>query len=343
MSAAPRVGLVLGAGGVVGQAFHAGVLAAIEADLGWDPRDAEIVVGTSAGSVTGTLLRFDVPAMDLAAWAVDAPLSAAARPVLDPLAGGATTLPPLRVRRLLGRWWRPPSRALLAATAVRPWTMRPTVLRASMVPPGDVVLTDPAPGLAGLGDAPVPDGLLVCATRVQDGRRVVLGERADAGASLAEAISASCAIPGYFAPVEVGGDWLVDGGVHSPTNADLLVDEPLDLVVIVSPMSAAPGHARGADALHRWSLHRRLHRERRRLEAAGIPVVSFEPRSDSLRAMGLDLMATDRSDRVVRHALLDAGHLMEQGSASRRLAVLGGRADARQGRLETAAAAADRG
>ena len=48
-----RVGLVLGAGGIVGQAYHAGVLAAIELDLGWDPREADVIVGTSAGSVVG--------------------------------------------------------------------------------------------------------------------------------------------------------------------------------------------------------------------------------------------------------------------------------------------------
>ena len=39
------VALVLGAGGLVGQAYHAGVLAALEAELGWDPRQADLIVG----------------------------------------------------------------------------------------------------------------------------------------------------------------------------------------------------------------------------------------------------------------------------------------------------------
>jgi NTE family protein len=60
-----RVGLVLGAGGVVGQAYHAGVLAALEHDLRWDPRSAGIIVGTSAGSITASLLRGGVRAGDL--------------------------------------------------------------------------------------------------------------------------------------------------------------------------------------------------------------------------------------------------------------------------------------
>jgi len=68
----PRVGLVLGGGGVAGAAYHAGALAAIEYDLGWDPQTADIVVGTSAGSPTGALLRLGVAASDLAALTVGA-------------------------------------------------------------------------------------------------------------------------------------------------------------------------------------------------------------------------------------------------------------------------------
>ena len=52
-----RVGLVLGGGGVVGQAYHAGVLAVLEHDFGFDARTADMIVGTSAGSITGTPLR----------------------------------------------------------------------------------------------------------------------------------------------------------------------------------------------------------------------------------------------------------------------------------------------
>src|SRR5450755_4572197 len=73
----PTVGLVLGAGGVVGQAYQAGVLAGLERQAGWDPRDAELIVGTSAGSVTGAALRVGVPATDLAAMAVGRPLARA--------------------------------------------------------------------------------------------------------------------------------------------------------------------------------------------------------------------------------------------------------------------------
>jgi len=77
-----RIGLVLGGGGLVGQAYHAGVLAALEHDLHWDPRDADTIVGTSAGALTGVLLRSGVPASELAAWLVEAEVSARTRSLL---------------------------------------------------------------------------------------------------------------------------------------------------------------------------------------------------------------------------------------------------------------------
>jgi len=58
-------------------AFHAGMLAALAEVTGWDPREAEVVVGTSAGSVVGALLRAGMSAEDHYARLTGAPLSAA--------------------------------------------------------------------------------------------------------------------------------------------------------------------------------------------------------------------------------------------------------------------------
>src|SRR3954471_4566336 len=52
-----KVGLVLGAGGMVGVAYHAGVLHALHEVGGFHANDADLVVGTSAGSVAGAYLR----------------------------------------------------------------------------------------------------------------------------------------------------------------------------------------------------------------------------------------------------------------------------------------------
>src|SRR5436305_14535293 len=69
-----RVGLVLGAGGPVGHAFHSGVLAAL-AEGGWDARDAAVIVGTSIGAVTGAFLRAGISPADLYARATGRPMS----------------------------------------------------------------------------------------------------------------------------------------------------------------------------------------------------------------------------------------------------------------------------
>ncbi|HEX9993537.1 MAG TPA: patatin-like phospholipase family protein [Acidimicrobiales bacterium] len=326
-----RVGLVLGAGGVVGQAYHAGVLAALAHDLGWDPRTADVIVGSSAGSVTGSLLRLGVPAEDLARWAVEAPLSVETSLLLARIGG------PPRDQRFPGfgprewlRPWRPPSPALLARLARRPWAFRPSVVAATMLPRGWVDISDRTGALGDLAGPAWPDGLWVCAARCDDGGRVVFGRPGSPPATLGAAVAASCAIPGWFRTVRIGGVDHFDGGVHSPTSADVLRDEQLDVVVVVSPMSAAGGVARTADGALRWAAHRRLEREVRCLRDRGTAVVRIEPGRRALEAMGVNAMATDRSAAVVQAAFLDAGRYAATPAIADRLAPLAERAARRR-------------
>ena len=300
--AKPSIGLVLGAGGVVGQAYQAGVLAALEREAGWDARQAALVVGTSAGSVTGAALRVGVPATDLAASLYGVPTSRRGGAILQRiLPGDAEPLPTPSVRSLL-RPWTLPSPALLTRAARRPLAFRPEVAAVTLMPRGQVDITERARGLdEHIGDR-WPEGLRICAVRRSDGARVVFGRPGAPPTRLAPAVLASCAIPGYFRPVTIEGAEYLDGGVHSVTNADVLRSEGLDLVVIVSSMSAAQGNANGADGLLRRTVHRRMEREIARLEEAGTVVVSLEPGTDSRRAMGLRAMAEDRSPRVIEAA-----------------------------------------
>ncbi len=316
-----RVGLVLGAGGLVGQAYHAGALAALEHDLGWDPRTADVIVGSSAGSLTGTALRLGVPAMDLAAWAVEAPLSPEGAPVLDAFGSEPPELPPFDARSLLRRW-RLPAAALVARTARRPWAFRPAVAALTLLPAGRVDITEHADVLDDVIPDEWPEGLWICAARRNDGGRVVFGREGSPSAPLARAVAASCAIPGYFAPVRIDGVAYFDGGVHSPTNADVLCRSELDLVVVVSPMSAAHGRARTPDAPMRWSSHNRLEREVKRLRSVGTEVVRIEPGRRALAAMGVNAMADDRAERVVQAAFLETGRHISKGRAAARLAAL---------------------
>jgi NTE family protein len=297
----PSIGLVLGAGGVVGQAYQAGVLAALEREIGWDARTATTIVGTSAGSVTGTALRVGVPATDLAASLYGVPTSRRGGALLRRILPDDTPLPSPSVRSIL-RPWNLPSPALVVRAARRPLAFRADVAVSTLIPRGRLDISERARGLDELVGDRWPDGLRICAVRRSDGHRVVFGRPASPPARLAHAVLASCAIPGYFRPVRIEGSDYIDGGVHSVTNADVLRTERLDLVVIISSMSAAHGNANGADGWIRRSVHRRTEREVARLQRAGIPVIALEPDVDARRAMGLRAMAEDRSPRVIEAA-----------------------------------------
>jgi NTE family protein len=313
-----RVGLVLGAGGTVGQAYHAGVLAALEHDLGWDPRTADVIVGTSAGSVTGSLLRTGVPAHDLAAWSVKAPLSKESRDVREWLTKARPTFPEMTLDFWRQGWRKPPA-ALLRRIVQKPWALRPLVIAASMMPVGEVDLLSHVTKLDDASPDGWPEGLWICATQRDDGRTVVFGQEGAPRAALSEAVAASCAIPGYFSPIALDGEEYVDGGVRSPSNADMLVEEDVDLVIVVSPMSAAGGLGPTWDTGIRYAVHRRLEREIIALREAGKTVVRIEPSRDALEAMGMNMMAQDRADGVVQAAFCETGRYTAQRRIARRL------------------------
>ena len=316
----PSIGLVLGAGGVVGQAYQAGVLAALEREIGWDPRLATIIVGTSAGSVTGAALRVGVPATDLAASLYGVPTSRRGGAILRRILPADTGPLPTPDFRTILRPWNLPSPALLVRAARRPLAFRADVAVSTLIPRGQLDISERARGLDELIGDHWPEGLRICAVRRSDGARVVFGRTGSPPARLAPAVLASCAIPGYFQPVDIEGTEYIDGGVHSVTNADVLRNEGLDLVVIVSSMSAAHGSANGADGWLRRTVHKRMEREVARLEMAGTAVITLEPGTDARRVMGLRAMAEDRSPRVIEAAYEET---RQQALATPFLATLG--------------------
>jgi NTE family protein len=298
---APAIGLVLGGGGLVGQAFHAGALAALEHDTGWDPRSAEAIIGTSAGAVTGALLRADVGAGDLAGCFVGAPWSPAAA-----LGIALPSLVPMRWQAAL----RPqlPRLDLVTRCARLPWFRSPVSSLLSLMPDGDTDLTPHLDFLRELSSDEWPAAsLLVTATRQRDGRRVVFGEAGAPDLPLVAAVAASCAVPSYFRPVEHHGTVYLDGGLHSATNADLVGGRPLDATVVVSPLSTMAPLSWSLDGIARRLSSRRLRAEVSLLEAAGHNVVLVEPDVEAVAAMGHDLMSSRACAATVREAFLGLG------------------------------------
>ena len=127
-------------------------------------------------------------------------------------------------------------------------------------------------------------------------------------ATIAQAVAASCCIPGFYHPVKIGGRRYVDGGICSPSNLDLLCGEGLDLVVCLNPMSSPVGVLNGGSATDRLSAvlraasGRRVNHEARKLREAGTRVLILHPGAEDCSLMGLNLMRGDRRVEVTDQA-----------------------------------------
>lgn len=327
-----RIGLVLGAGGVAGHSFHAGVLAALEEATGWDPRDAEIVVGTSAGSIVGSLLRLGLSAPDHLARLTGERLSPEGMRLVQAL-GPSAPAPDARPLRLFPL--RMASAEMLVHMGLRPWRWRPGKALAAALPEGQVPNDHIVSGGRRLFGERWPERTLwVCAVRLDNARRVVFGRPGAPRASVPDAVAASCAIPAFYRPVEIGGVRYVDGGVHSPTNADLLAHAGLDLVIVSSPMSAARGalHSSGGpvtrlvrgavDLAPRAFARAQLASEVRRIRRRGTPVIAFQPTLDDLDVIGLNPMDPSRGAPIARQARASTLRRLERTDLLERLAPL---------------------
>lgn len=291
-----RVAVVLSAGGLVGQAFHLGVLDALQEATGFDARRADVLVGSSAGALVAAGLAGGLSAADLRAEVEGRPLSPEGRR-LRSTRRHLAVLP--AVEQAAG------TRGALVRHAVqRPWAVRPGALAASLLPAGRQRTDHISRSVQRLhGDRWPEQDLRVCAVRARDARRVVFGMPDAPSVDVGTAVAASCAIPAFFTPVQIRGDAYVDGGVHSPSNADVVLDDPPDLVLVCSSMSAAPGARQvRADLGVRLVVGRYLTREVRRLKRAGCTVVVLQPGAQDLPVFGVNPMDSTRAPAVLATA-----------------------------------------
>jgi predicted acylesterase/phospholipase RssA len=305
-----RWGLVLGGGGVLGAAWLVGALQALEIARGIDARQAEVILGTSAGSVIGALLAAGVSVADQRAQQLGqqdptAELTARLAGVaFDPEKPAGTALP-LRPRL------RPGSTALLRHNRGALRAIPRTALLAGLAPAGRGKMV----GVARLIEAFVPagqwtshPGYRAVALDYETGRRVVFGAPEAPPAGLSDAVLASCAIPGWFEPVTIGGRRYVDGGMWSATNVDLLADNGLDEIFVLAPMASAaydtPGDWRvRVERRLRVASTRRCLTEARKVQLRGTAVTVLGPGPEDLALMGYNLMAPERRRVVLESAV----------------------------------------
>lgn len=328
----PTVALVLGAGGTVGHAFNVGVVSALADEFGWDARAADLIVGTSAGSVVGASLRVGLGPLDLRRRLLGQPLSpegaalvrraevavAAARSVTDEepdesdaVRGNATAGTRLRIAS--------PERLMRAVR--EPWKLTAGSLFSALAPPGRMptgYLGAPYESLS--GDEWPTRALWIAALDLDVGHRVVFGRTGAPEASLGQAVEASCAIPGYFAPVSIGDARYVDGGAHSTTNADLVAgfDPRPDLAIVCAPMSAVSSALDVPRFSIRQLARRSVAREAKSLRDRGIEVITLQPTAADLEQMSGDSMDQTKAATVCRQVVRSTlAHVREPDIADR--------------------------
>ena len=298
-----RRGLVLGGGGVLGGTWAVGALHGMEQRYGFSANDVEVVVGTSAGSVIAVLLSLGVTVSQLRQQygneeVTEGPLAGY---VFDPeqATGGHRPARP--------RAFTPGSPRLLGESIRHPGQLPATAVLASLLPPGGRELTGVGELIAhAAGDRTWPEqpAAWVVAMDYASGRRVVFGRAGSPVASMPEAVMASCAIPGWFSPVTIGGHSYIDGGTISSTSVDALTHMKLDEVYVIAPMITAaqerlPGVLRRIEQRWRSEVTRQARTECAALEATGTVVRMVGPGPEDLAAIGANVMVAARRQNVL--------------------------------------------
>jgi len=264
-----RRALVLGGGGVTGIAWATGMIAGLTG-LGIDLAAADVIIGTSAGSVVGTDIACgrEPEALYQAQLAPPAPEPAAriSWGFIGRLLWDVHTSPdPKGARARIGRW--------ALAVPTMPEADRRKVFQARLP-------TSVWPSRA----------LKVTAVDARTGELAVFDAAGDA--SLVDAVGASCAVPGVWPPVTIGERRFMDGGMRTVANADLALG--YERVVIVAPVAAGIGFMASPG------------RQAAALTAVGARVALVRPDRAAVRAIGRNVLDVSRRAAAARAGRIQA-------------------------------------
>jgi NTE family protein len=327
----PRRGFVFGGGGVLGFAWMLGALAAVEEVTGRDSRDADVLLGTSAGAVVAGLLGCGLPLDVLCRHHQGVPLPEDP-PIRYDYTGTGGALPPKP-------GWRPGAPALALRGLRHPRQVSPLVALSGLLPRGRGTLQpvhdllESVTAEAGFASRwPERPRPWIVAVDQSTGRRVVFGRddvmpgadgvaRIVSRAGLADAVTASCSIPGWYRPTLIGGVPYIDGGIASNASVDLMRDAPVDEVFALVPMGGRgnPDPRTAFARVDRWirrAVSRTVSEDAAALRARGVRVHVLAPQARDLEAIGVNLM-----DPAPRAAVLETARETAREQLLRQLRV----------------------
>ena len=262
--------LVLSGGGPLAVAWESGLLAGL-AEAGVAAADADFILGTSAGAIVGAQLISGraPPALAAAILNEENGVPPPGARQFDPAA--VASLPAL-FAKALAPGDRAAARAEVGAQALAAQTPSEAdeLARVSLL----------------LGGADWSDRGFGCvAVDIEDGQVRILTR--DSGASLAQAVAASCSLPGISPPITIQGRRYMDGGFGSVANADLV--QGYDEVLVLCFRPAGPSGERMAA---------RLDEQVAQLRAAGVTVEVIFPDAATQEAIGANIMDVRRRPQV---------------------------------------------
>lgn len=297
-----NVALVLGGGGAAGQAWEIGIIAGL-ADAGIDlAQAADLVIGTSAGATTAAQVRSGIPPADLLASVLSGPARPAGRnPERQPSLPMATVFERMRaigaaatsaagLQRAMGAFGLESDGLLEAGARQRKATV------AARLPRHD------------WPDRP----MIVVALNAHTGELAAFDR--DCGVALADAVTASTALPGLVPTVSINAARYIDGGVRSPDNADLAAGYAT--VVVLSPLGGQnqaprqPGQFEGLRRPPEWGTDLASQAEALRRQGSRVEVITPDPGSQA--AMG-----TSQMDPATRIPAARAGFAQGRQEAAR--------------------------
>jgi NTE family protein len=269
--AAGERALVFGGGGSAGNAWEIGVIAGL-VDAGLDVTQADLIIGTSAGSTAAAQITSATQPSELLAGI----LAAAPQPRTGPAGSDRGRAPNVPAADHMDRTSRIIAAAEDAADMRR--RMGAAALEMDAGPDSSGQTQRRATVAARLPSQHWPQRpMLIVAVDARTGEPVVFDRHS--GVDLADAVTASCAGPG--APAHsIGDSRYIDGGYRSPENADLAAG--YGRVLVLSPLG---GRTR---APLDWGMH--LAAQADELRARGSRVETIVPDSESRDAFGVNLM-----------------------------------------------------
>jgi NTE family protein len=215
-----KLGLVMGGGGIVGIAWETGVLAALHDDCGFDPRRATVIMGSSAGSVTGAQAALGRDLDELVAIQQRPARGAGGhQPILDLTSG-----PQAEIMRLMTAGSGQEQAVRIGELAMRVETFL-----------SEDAFVDSFRSMIASDRWPETD-LRVTSCDCTSGEGVIWS--ADSGIDLVRAVASSCAIPGFFPTVGFNGRRYMDGPRGQGYTAKVLSEAGVDTALFIGPLAA---------------------------------------------------------------------------------------------------------